>query len=113
MRIVQKSQVQQHSNNENCVVFGYPSDDKEMNGAVAEITGRYPSQGRVTNLKCKEMGYVIKGSGKVVVEGVEVPLNEGDLVVIEPGEKYHWEGTLTVFLPCTPAWYPEQHRQVN
>jgi mannose-6-phosphate isomerase-like protein (cupin superfamily) len=113
MHIVHKAQTQKHSNNENCVVFEYPMDDKDINGAVAEITGRYPAMGQVTNLKCKEMGYVIKGSGKVVIEGVEVTLNEGDVVVIEPGEKYYWEGNLTLFLPCAPAWYPEQHKQVE
>lgn len=50
-----------------------------------------------------------RGSGKIVVEGKEYQFNEGDIFLINPGEKYYFEGNTTLFMPCTPAWYPEQH----
>jgi quercetin dioxygenase-like cupin family protein len=40
------------------------------------------------NTKCKELGYVIEGLGKVVVDDREIILNKGDLILIEPGEKF-------------------------
>ncbi len=88
-------------------------DDKDINGAVIELNGRYPHEGRMMNEKCKEMAYVIKGFGKVVVENNEIQLKEGDLILIEPGEKFFWEGIMTLFMSCTPAWSPEQYKQVE
>lgn len=67
----------------------------------------------MVNLKCKELAYIIKGSGKVVVEGEERQFNEGDLILIGADEKYFWEGDFVMFIFCTPAWYPEQHKKVE
>ena len=39
----------------------------------------------------------------------EVILSEGDVVYIPPGEKFYWEGNMTIVLPAAPAWNPEQH----
>jgi nucleoside-diphosphate-sugar epimerase len=48
----------------------------------SSFNGRYPDAGWVTNLKCKELAYVIRGVGKLVVEGNEVFLsNEGYEVI--------------------------------
>lgn len=113
MKIIHKNQTKIFKNSEACTAIEYPMEDKDINGAVIELNGRYPDKGRTVNLECKEMAYVIKGSGKLVVEGDEVKLNEGDLVLIEAGEKFFWEGNLTMFMPCTPAWYPEQHKEVE
>jgi mannose-6-phosphate isomerase-like protein (cupin superfamily) len=56
---------------------------------------------------------VIKGAGRVVFTDKELGLAEGDLVLIRTDEKYFWDGNMTVFLPATPAWYPEQHFNVD
>ena len=113
MQIIHKNQTQKIKNSEVCTAIEYPMDNKDINGAVVEITGRYPDKGRAVNLKCREMAYVIRGSGKIAVEGKEVKLNKGDLVLFEPGEKYFWAGNLLMFVTCTPAWYPEQHKEVE
>ncbi|MFA5932590.1 MAG: cupin domain-containing protein [Microgenomates group bacterium] len=112
MKIVKKEDVKRHENSALCTAYEYPIGDKDINGAVVEVSGRYPDSGRVVNLECKEMAYIIKGNGKVIVEDNEINLKEGDLVLIEPNEKYFWEGNLTMFVPCTPAWFPEQHKKV-
>lgn len=98
-----------HANSPNCTVYEYPMQNSEMNIGVAEITGRYPDEGYAINHKCSEMGYVLKGSGKLVTETEEVTLSSGDVVYIPRGEKYYWEGNITVILPATPAWYLQQH----
>jgi len=113
MKLIHKNQTKTFKNSENCTAIEYPLGDKDINGAVVELTGRYPNKGRVVNLKCKELAYVIKGSGKIVIEGKEINLKEGDLILIEPNEKYFWEGKLRIFTSCLPAWYPEQHKEVE
>ena len=113
MKIIRRNQAEEFKNSNACKAIEYPLEDKDINGAIIELNGRYPDKGRVVNLKCKELAYIIEGSGKVVVEGKEVGLNKGDLILIEAGEKYFWEGNLKMFVPCTPAWYPGQHKEVE
>lgn len=96
-------------NSPTCAVFEYVTKSSEMSLAVAEMTGRYPVDGYAINHACIEMGYVLKGQGKLVTETQSVHLGVGDVVLIPRGEKYYWDGTLTVLLPTSPAWYPKQH----
>jgi len=113
MKITRKEETKKFKNSEVYTAIEYPMDDKDINGAVIGLNGRYPDKGRTMNEKCKEMAYVINGSGRVVVEGKEIQLSEGDLILIEPGEKFFWEGNMTLFMPCTPAWSLKQHKQVE
>ncbi|MFH1575866.1 MAG: cupin domain-containing protein [Candidatus Nealsonbacteria bacterium] len=113
MKIIYKNQTQIFKNSAVCTAVEYSLGDKDINGAIVELKGRYPDKGRVVNLKCKELVYIIEGFGVAVVEGEDVKLEKGDLILIEPGEKYFWEGNLIMFVPCTPAWYPEQHKEVE
>lgn len=97
-----------------CIAIEYPLGDKDINAAVIKINGRYPERGRTVNEKCKELAYVIDGIGQLTVEGKTVELKKGVVVLIEPGERFYWEGqNLEVFMPCTPAWYPKQHKKVE
>ena len=113
MKIIHKNQTEKRKNGENCLAAEYPMVDKDINGAVIEINGRHPDNGRAVNLKCKMLSYVISGKGKVVVEGEEINLDEGDAILIEPGEKYFWQGDLKLFISSTPAWSPEQYKEVE
>jgi len=110
MEYVSYESVVKHANSPNCIVYEYPMQNSEMNIGVAEITNRYPDEGYAVNHKCSEMGYILKGSGKLVTETNEVNLSAGDVVYIPHGERYYWEGSITVVLPATPSWYPEQHQ---
>lgn len=113
MKILHKSQTKTLKNGKTCTAIEYPLGDKDINGAIIELNGRYPERGNVVNLKCKELAYIIKGSGRLTVENKKTEIKEGDLVLISSGEKYFWEGDLVMFVPCTPAWYPEQHQEVE
>jgi mannose-6-phosphate isomerase-like protein (cupin superfamily) len=113
MKIVHKNQTKEFKNSDTCIATEYALMDKDINVAYVEIKGRYPDKGRVTNEVCKEMAYITEGKGKIVVEGEEIELNEQDLILLEPGERYYWEGDLKMVVPCTPAWYPEQHKEVE
>ena len=113
MKLVNKNQTKKFKNSDVCIATEYQMNDKDINGAVIEIKGRYPENGRVTNEKCKELAYIIKGNGKIVVNGKEIKFKEEDLILLEPNEKYYWEGNMKMFVSCSPAWYLEQHKEVK
>jgi len=48
-----------------------------------------------------------------VVNHEEHPLDTGDAVIIEAGEKYYWEGNMKLFISCRPAWNKDQHQLVD
>jgi mannose-6-phosphate isomerase-like protein (cupin superfamily) len=109
MEYVNYESAVKHANSPNCIVYEYPMQNSEINIGVAEITHRYPDEGYAINHKCSEIGYIQKGSGKLVTETREVSLSVGDVVYIPHGKKYYWEGNMRVVLAATPAWYPQQH----
>jgi mannose-6-phosphate isomerase-like protein (cupin superfamily) len=113
MKIVRKNETKIFKNSEVCTAIEYSMEDKDINKAVIELIGRYPDKGRAMNEKCKEMAYVIKGSGRVMVDEKEIKLKEGDLVLIDPGEKFFWEGNMILFVPCAPAWSHDQYKQAE
>lgn len=113
MKSIKKSQTITRSNSDTCTAIEYPLNDADINAVVIQLRGRYPHTGRTVNLECKELVYVIKGAGKLVCEGEETTLEEGDVALIEKGERFYWEGDMDILMPCTPAWFPEQHKEVN
>lgn len=113
MKIIRKNETKEFKNSDQCVAIEYPLGDKDINGAVIKLNGRYPDKGRAVNTVCKEMAYITKGTGKLVVEGQEVNFSEGDLILIDKNEKYYWQGNFEIFAPCVPAWYPQQHKTVD
>lgn len=113
MRFTSLSDSKTNKVTETCVAIEYPNGDKDLWGAVIKLNGRYPLKGYTVNLKCKELVYFLDGKGKVYINNKIIDVSKGDQVVIEPGEKFYWEGKLTMFMPCTPAWYPEQHKEVK
>lgn len=113
MQIIFKNQRREFKNSESCVAFEYPTTDRDINGAVIKLSGRYPDKGWAANEVCKEMGYIISGSGKLAVEDKEYEIGAGDLVLINPGEKFYWQGNMEIFMPCAPAWSPDQYKTVK
>ena len=79
----------------------------------AKGCGRFPQKNWAVNRKCKEMAHVLSGAGILVVEGKKFSLKQDDVVLIDIGEKYYWEGKMRLGIPCSPAWFPEQHEEVE
>ena len=114
MKAVQSEDAKTVEVSSTCTAIEYPLNDKDINAAVIKISGRYPSKGRTMNEECKELAYVMNGTGKLTVESKTIDLRKGTMVLILPGERFHWEGKeLEMFMPCTPAWYPRQHKEVK
>ena len=111
MKIVKKNQTIEFKNSETCVATEYPINDKDINIAVVKIINdRYPQKGWAVNEVCKEMVYIISGKVVLTTESKTSELKTGDVVLLDPGEKYFWEGNCEMVVPCSPAWYPEQHK---
>lgn len=113
MKIIHRHQAKEYSNSENCSGFEFDLGDKSLDGAVCNVSGRYPNEGSVINELCKEVAYVISGDGKVVIEGKSFDIQGEDLIVIDKGERFYWKGNFRLFIYCSPAWSKEQHKKVD
>ena len=99
-------------NSDDCIVTEYPKLDEAMDFAIVKVSARYPEFNRAVNLECNEIVFVKSGQGKVVVEEKEYLLNAGDIVLIEAGEKFYWDGKMELCISCRPSFKKEQHRYV-
>ena len=112
MKHVSRSATEIFENGPGCTVFEY-GGDKDISGAVAVINGRYPDSGWAVNEVSKEVVYVVSGSGTFYAKGTTIRLKETDMVLVDIHEPYYIEGThLHIFMSTTPAWTPEQHKQL-
>jgi uncharacterized cupin superfamily protein len=112
MIIVRRDEVKKFKNNKACCGDQYEWKDEDINGALIEIRGRYPSKGRVVNTKCKELVYVLKGSGSLFLEDKEIRFSQGDMLLLYPGEKYFWQADCEILTVCAPGFYSKQHKKV-
>lgn len=110
MKLVKFKDAVEFSNSDKCKGLEYPLNDKDINFSMATITGRYPEKGYCTNEECKELIYVINGSGTLNKKDEAIEFEKGDVILIDKKEKYFWDGNCTIIMPCTPAWNPEQHK---
>ena len=92
MEIIRKNQTKKIKNSNNCLAIEYPLKNKKISGAIIKLNGRYPNEGRICNLKCLELFYVIDGSGFIEIEGKKNKISKSNLILIEPREKYFWNG---------------------
>ena len=93
----------------------YPMTDADINVAVIKINGRSPKVGYQTNAECKELLYIMTGSGILEVKGKEekIKFKSGDVILLDKNECYAFEGEFEACVPCTPAWTSEQHKYVD
>ncbi len=92
----------------------YPMQDKDINFAVIKINSRSPKTGYQTNTSCKELLYILNGSGTLYLKDKkETSFNEGDVILLDKKECYAFEGNFEAGVACTPAWTSEQHQYVD
>ena len=112
MEVIRKNQAVVFKNSESCTAFEYPTRGKDINGAIIELTGRYPDAGGVVNERCAELIYVVSGSGSISFGKEKKEVSQGDVLLMPAREEYFWDGVMTLFIASTPAWYPEQCKHV-
>lgn len=75
------------------------------------IRGRYPETGWGYLEESHEMAAVVKGAGYIEIkDGERVQLVAGDVVYIEPKERFCWGGEMDMIVPCSPAFDPDKHK---
>ncbi len=111
--IIKKEERLKIQNSEECSVFEYPFDDQDIELSCAKIDGRYPKEGFVMNEKIKEIFYINKGKGKIDIENKDFDVEEGDVILIQPKQKYFWQGNLDIVLACNSKFSLEQHKNIK
>ena len=93
----------------------YPMTDPNINFAVIKISSRSPKIGYQVNTACKELLYIMDGTGTLYLKEKEETIffEKGDVLFIEMGECYAFEGNFEAAVPCTPAWTSNQHKYLN
>ncbi len=112
MKIVKKENSEKIINSDTSFIFEYSKllKDKDLDFCINTIKGRYPEMGYCSNLKCKELAYILKGTGKINKKDNSIEFKQGDLILIDKKEVYFWEGDCQIIMVCNPAWYKEQCR---
>lgn len=88
-------------------------NDKDLDFCINTISGRYPEKGYVENLKCKEICYILEGTGSINKKDEKINFKQGDVILIDKEEIYFWEGNCKIIMICTPAWYKEQCKLID
>lgn len=112
MKLVKVENAVSFANSENCKGLEYPLKDKDINCSTAIINGRYPETGYCVNEECKELIYVLEGEGTLNKKDETISFKKDDVILIDKGEIYYWDGNFKIVMPCTPAWYPEQYKMI-
>lgn len=111
MKIIKCNEAEKGQNSEKCKTFEYSFGDKDIDLGVAVITGRFPDEGYASNLICKELIYVLEGSGTIHFDGKTIEFSAGDSILINNNDKYYYETDYCkISMTCTPAWSKDQHR---
>ena len=45
--------------------------------------------------------------------GETLEFKKGDMVFVDRGEAYYWDGDFEIATICAPAWAAEQHKEVK
>lgn len=111
MKIIRKNNAMPGKNDEKCTTLEYSFNDKDIDVGVATITGRYPEKDYCVNTICKELVFVLEGTGSLCFQNEKVDFSKGDAILIEPNEKYYWDTEFCIVsMTCTPSWSPEQYK---
>ncbi len=110
MKIVTKenAEVIRNSDTSHLLEYSIALADKDIDFCINIITGRYPETGFCTNKECKELAYILEGSGSFNKKNEIINFKTGDVLLIDKGEVYFWNGNCKIIMICTPAWFKEQ-----
>ena len=102
---------EQFTNSQTCEGTAFSAEQAPLDIAEIKISGRYPEEGWAVNEEVHEIVYVSEGRGKLIVkDGAVQELNVGDGAYIAPGQKFAWQGEMTVIMSCHPPFNPDQYK---
>ena len=110
MKKVQRNEAKELKNSDTSKLLEYSIElkDKDIDFCINTIMGRYPEKGYCTNEMCKEICYILEGNGTINKKDEKIFFKYGDVILIDKGEVYYWDGNCKIIMACTPAWYKEQ-----
>lgn len=110
MKRIRKSQAKtiQNASTSFLLEYSIALGEKDLDFCINTITGRYPMQGFCTNLECSEICYILEGSGTITMKNETISFSKGDVIFIDKGDIYFWNGDCKIIMVCSPAWYKEQ-----
>ena len=115
MKFIKKESSEKIINSDTSYILEYSKilNDKDLDFCINVINGRYPETGYCSNLKCKEICYILEGRGTIHEKDKEIDFNKGDVILIDKEEIYFWKGNCQIIMICSPAWYKEQCRLLD
>ncbi len=98
-------------NSDTCEGISFSTPDPSLDLAAITITGRYPESGWAMNEVVREMVYIESGTGELLYEtGETTSLKLGDVVTIDSGTWFAWNGDMKIIMACQPAFHPNQYK---
>lgn len=97
------------------VIYKYSTPTKEMDIGRMVVKGRHPKKKNQFILEhdCQFVVYVIKGKGKIFAGDDTFSVRVGDVVFVPKENKFAVEGDLEYITVDVPAFYPEQHEEIE
>lgn len=109
--LIKKSDSVKKENSSQCTVWEYDFPSNNFSFAIANISGKFPDNGKAQNTKCEELYYFIAGTGTIHTSKGDFKVSEDDLYYFEVGETYSVDGKdLIIALVNAPKWYFEQFK---
>jgi len=112
---VSKKDIELRKGSPSMSIRSYPSDLKDLSIARIWVNGRHPhdSGAQFVEHKCNVLFYIIKGKGKVIINGKEFEVQAEDTITIPAGEKYYIKGNLDYVAATSPAYSRDQNEVVK
>lgn len=112
MKIIKKQDATVYSKPEiGFLSHEYPTGTIDIDCAIVRISGVYPGNNQfVCNTLCTEVLYVLSGIAhfEIYNNNKKLDVCDGDVIVINPNERYRISGNAKFCIVCNPAWSPEQ-----
>jgi hypothetical protein len=99
-------------NSDVCFGKDYAPGSGTVDVAEISIRSEFPTGNKYGYLKeAHEMAVDVRGEGYIETkEGERHDLREGDVVYVEPLERFRWGGDMDLIVICGPAFDPSKHK---
>lgn len=94
-------------------IYKYPTPTKDMDIGKMVIDGRHPTAGFIVEEECSFVMYILKGNGKVFAGDDVFSVEQEDVVFVPKNNKFAVDGQMEYITFDSPAWYPEQAKEIQ
>lgn len=113
MQIVKQKKTRRVDASPTTSVEEYVMPEKTISGATTIVYGRYPETGFAINTISHELVLVLSGNGYIGTQRKKRAIELGDCILLQPNEKYYWDGHMALFIVSAPRWQRKQHKIVK